>query len=95
MGVRTVIAVSIERIHKANLINFGILPLRFADTADYEKIQKGDELMIDEIYKTIQSPQVTVRNITNGTSFMVLNETTPREREVILRGGLLNYTTSR
>ncbi len=94
MGVRTVIAVSIERIHKANLINFGILPLRFADAADYDRLEKGDELFIDDIYKTIQLSQISVRNITKGTNFAVLNETTPREREIILKGGLLNYTTA-
>ena len=95
MGVRTVIAISIERIHKANLINFGILPLRFEHAADYEKIEKGDELIINEVYKAIHSSQISVRNVRNGKSFTVLNETTQREREIILKGGLLNYTTSR
>lgn len=95
MGVRTLIAISIERIHKANLINFGILPLRFADSADYNKIDKGDELVIDDIYKTMYSDQITVRNVTKGTSFIVLNETTQRQRDIILKGGLLNYTTSK
>lgn len=94
MGVRTVIAVSIERIHKANLINFGILPLRFEDTADYDSVEKGDVLVIDDIYKTIQSSHIVVRNVTKQTSFSVLNETTTREKEVILKGGLLNYTIS-
>jgi aconitate hydratase len=95
MGVRTLIAKSIERIHKANLINFGILPLRFADAADYEKIEQGDELVIDDIYKTIYSDEITVRNVTKGISFTALNETTPRQRDIILKGGLLNYTTAR
>lgn len=94
MGVRTLIAVSIERIHKANLINFGILPLKFADAADYGKIEKGDVLVIDDIYKSIYSDQITVRNTTKGTSFIALNETTQRQRDIILKGGLLNYTTA-
>ncbi len=94
MGVRTLIAISIERIHKANLINFGILPLKFANAADYDKVDKGDTLVIDEIYKTIYLDQITVRNITKGINFTVLNETTARERDVILKGGLLNYTTA-
>ena len=95
MGVRTVIALSIERIHKANLINFGILPLAFADTADYEKIAKGDVLAIDDIHQTIRSPRITVRNITQGTTFEVVNETSSREQEIILAGGLLNFATTK
>jgi len=94
MGVRTLIAISIERIHKANLINFGILPLRFANAVDYGSIDKGDELVIDDIYETIYSDQITVRNVTKGRSFVVLNETTQRQRDIILKGGLLNYTTA-
>ncbi|MBU2699637.1 aconitate hydratase [Sporomusaceae bacterium BoRhaA] len=92
MGVRTLIAISIERIHKANLINFGILPLKFADAADYSKIEQGDELVIDDIYKSIYLDKITVRNITKGTSFTTVNETTQRQRDIILKGGLLNYT---
>ena len=95
MGVRTVIALSIERIHKANLINFGILPLAFADAADYEKIAKGDVLAIDDIDQTILSPRITVRNVTQGTTFEVVNETSLREQEIILAGGLLNYATTK
>ncbi len=91
MGVRTLIAISIERIHKANLINFGILPLRLADAADYNRIEKGDELVIEDIYKTIYSDQITVRNVTKGASFIAMNETTKRQRDIILKGGLLNY----
>lgn len=94
MGVRTVIALSIERIHKANLINFGILPLAFADAADYEKIAKGDVVAIDNIHQTIRSPRITVRNVTQGSTFEVVNETSSREQEIILAGGLLNFATS-
>ena len=95
MGVRTVIALSIERIHKANLINFGILPLAFADAADYEKIAKGDVLAIDDIQQTIHTPRISVRNVTQGTTFEVVNETTSREQEIILAGGLLNHATTK
>lgn len=95
MGVRTVIALSIERIHKANLINFGILPLVFAAPADYEKIEKGDVLAIDDVHQTIHSPRISVRNITQGTTFKVVNETSSREQEIILAGGLLNYATTK
>ena len=96
MGVRILIAISIERIHKANLIKFGILPLRFADAVDYNTIDKGDELIIDDIHKTIYSDRITVHNTTKGTSFIVVNETTQRQREIILKGGiaeLYNFKT--
>jgi len=94
MGVRTLIAVSIERIHKANLINFGILPLRFARAADYERIDKGDALVIRDIHAAIHADEIAVRNATKEFDFMVLNETTRRQREIILKGGLLNYVTA-
>jgi aconitate hydratase len=93
MGVRTVIAISIERIHKANLINFGILPLRFADPAEYEAIDQGDELVIEAVHETLFQDRITVHNVTKGTTFAVLNETTQRQREILLQGGLLNFAT--
>lgn len=93
MGVRVVIAKSIERIHRDNLINFGILPLIFADAADYNRIEKADELRIDDIYKLIHDPKIQVFNLTKNYSFITVNDLTLRQREVILAGGKLNYAT--
>jgi aconitate hydratase len=92
MGVRTVIAKSIERIHRDNLINFGILPLVFADPADYDHIEKDDVLIINNIYDTINNSKICVYNSTQNRSFTVANDTTARQRDIILAGGLLNFS---
>lgn len=91
MGVRVVIAKSIERIHRANLINFGILPLVFFNSADYEGIEKDDELVIDDIHHVIFKSEFEVRNVTRNFKFTVCNDTKARQREIILKGGMLNY----
>ncbi|MFZ7101592.1 MAG: aconitate hydratase [Peptococcaceae bacterium] len=91
LGVRAVIAKGVERIHAANLINFGILPLIFADPLDYDRVQKDDILVIDDIYSTIHNSFIEIRNVTRNEIFLVLNKTTLRQQEIILEGGLLNY----
>ncbi|MDF2569463.1 MAG: aconitate hydratase [Sporomusa sp.] len=91
MGVRVVIAKSMERIHRDNLINFGILPLIFADTEDYERLEKDDELFIDDIYHFINNSKVQVFNRTQNYSFTTVNDLTARQCEVILVGGKLNH----
>ena len=93
LGVRVVIAKSIERIHKANLINFCIVPVEFADSADYDKINAGDQLQIDNLLKAVKSSkEIRIFNKTGSVEFvgkLVLSE---RDREILLAGGLLNYT---
>ena len=65
LGVRAVIAKSIERIHKANLINFAIVPLEFADEKDYESINENDVLEIDGLLEAVKGSEcVTVKNVT-------------------------------
>jgi len=95
MGVRAVIAKSIERIHRDNLINFGILPLIFTDFADYDRVEKNDELHIAHIFSAIHDSTLQVINRTRNYSFTVANKTTTRQREIILKGGLLNYALER
>lgn len=95
MGVRAVIARSIERIHQANLINFGIMPLLFENKDDYEGISFGDTLVIDNVSKVIFDKRIAVKNITKNKTFMVSNNLTRRQGEIILKGGLLNYVTGR
>jgi aconitate hydratase len=93
LGVRAVIAKSIERIHKANLINFCIVPIEFADPADYDKIEDDDELVIDDLLKAIKSgEQVKIINKTISFEFVGRLELSPRDREILLSAGLLNYT---
>ena len=91
LGVRGVIAKSIERIHLANLINFGIMPLIFKDPADYDRIQAGDELEIADTADQLRRSEVTVTHRTRGERFTVGHTLTPRQVEIVLCGGLLNY----
>jgi len=93
LGVRAVIAKSIERIHKANLINFCIVPIEFAQEADYDKIECGDELQIDNLLETIKSSdKVKIINATSSFDFVGRLELSTRDREILLSAGLLNYT---
>jgi aconitate hydratase len=91
LGVRAVIARSVERIHLANLINFGIMPLIFKDPADYDRIQAGDELEIADTADQLRRSEVTVTHRTRGEHFTVGHTLTPRQVEIVLCGGLLNY----
>jgi aconitate hydratase len=91
LGVRAVIAKSIERIHFANLINFGILPLIFKNPEDFDRIQTGDELEIADPANQFRQPDVTVTNRTQNAGFIVGHGLTPRQVEIVLSGGLLNY----
>ncbi|GAF68370.1 unnamed protein product, partial [marine sediment metagenome] len=91
LGVRAVIAKSIERIHHANLVNFGILPLVFADTADAESVGQGDELDLADLRTTVaERDTVTVRNVTRGAEFETRLNLSPRQRKILLAGGVLN-----
>ena len=90
LGVKAVIAKSIERIHKANLVNFGILPLVFADEKDYDSIGQGDNLEMQGARKAIkEGKNLVVGNITKGNSFGVNCNLSEREREIMLSGGVL------
>jgi aconitate hydratase len=93
LGVRVVIAKSIERIHQANLVNFGILPLTFAAAGDYDAIDAGDELRIDSVAAAVtDADSVTVRNETKDCSVDCRVTLTPRQRRILAAGGLLNAT---
>jgi aconitate hydratase len=93
LGVRAVIAKSFERIHAANLINFGILPLTFCTESDYDKINQGDELVIAGARKTISGDgKFVVQNKTRNTSFNAICILSARQKQIILAGGALNIT---
>jgi aconitate hydratase len=93
MGVKAVIAKSMERIHKANLINFGIIPLTFVNKDDYATIDQGDHLEIPGIRKILTSKTTTVNviNKTKGKEFTVTFDLSERDKNIILAGGSLNY----
>lgn len=94
LGIRAVIAKSFARIHQANLINNGILPLTFANEADYADIDQMDELSLPNVRAaiTVGEECLTLRNETKGHDYAVLLPLTSRQRGMILAGGLLNYT---
>ncbi len=90
LGVKAVIAKSIERIHLANLINFGIVPFVFQNPADYDRIAVGDNLVIANLREIVAGDGVaTVTNATQQRSFAVVTHLTARQKRVILSGGLL------
>ncbi len=91
LGVRAVIAKSIARIHKGNLINHGIIPMIFEDPADYDKIELGDELEINGLLEQMQKKEVEVRNNTKSITFKARLELSESELEVISCGGQLRY----
>jgi len=93
LGVRAVIAKSFERIHTANLINFGILPLTFCVESDYDRIDQEDYLEISEIKRIIAgNGKFLMRNKTKGTAFYVICELSERQKQIILAGGALNIS---
>jgi aconitate hydratase len=94
LGVKAVLAKSFARIHKANLVNFGIVPLTFVRDTDYEQVQQEDVLEVPGIRDALarRKNRVVVKNITRNDTFAVAISLTPREADIILAGGLLNYT---
>lgn len=94
LGVKAVLVKSFARIHRANLINAGILPLTFVNEADYDKINQGDDLELADIRAKIAAGETTLTlvNKTNGAEIPVLCELTGRTKDIILAGGLLDYT---
>ena len=93
LGVKAVIVKSFARIHRANLINAGILPLTFVNEADYDNISLGDKLCIENIVNDIKNGrELTVKNISNGNTFKVSCELSERAVDIVLSGGLLSYT---
>ena len=96
LGIRAVIAVSFARMHKANLINSGIIPLVFTNPDDYNGIDEGDTLELSGIDDAIAgADKVTVKNITKNTKITLNAEFSERARKILLAGGLLNYTANR
>ena len=92
LGIRCVIAKSFARIHVANLINAGILPLTFADPADYDKLSEGDTLRITNIATAMDSGEFILKDETAKLSIPLNATLTQRQKEILMAGGLLNYT---
>jgi len=96
LGIRVVIARSFERIHKANLINFCIVPVEFARAGDYDEVKADDAIRIDNLLKAIESSgSVTVIDETGEFEFEGRLALSERDRQILLSGGLLSYTRRR
>ena len=96
LGVKAVIAKSMARIHKNNLINHGVVPLLFANPADYDGIELNDELAIRDIAGQLRGGgKVVIDNIRKGTSFETVADLTAAEVDIILRGGQLPFIKSK
>ena len=92
LGIRCVVAKSFARIHAANLINAGILPLTFENPADYDALQPGAQLRIDGIRAGMAAGSLMLTDTTAGRSYPVVCSLTERQQAILLAGGLLNYT---
>ena len=90
LGVQIKIAKSFARIHRSNLINFGIVPLLFSDPSDYEKLKLGDRLRFPDLRKQIEAGKDEVTAECNGREIKLKLRVTDRERKCILEGGYLN-----
>ncbi len=93
LGVKLVIAKTMERIHRANLVNFAICPAAFVNPADYDKIKQGDKLSVKGFAEAIKSKGTfMIKNITSNFEFECKLELSDRDREILMAGGKLNYT---
>jgi aconitate hydratase len=91
LGIRAKIAKGFARIHKANLVNFGILPLVFRDPAEYDRIQQGDRLEFPAIRKLLEDGATEIPMLVNGRPVATLLDVSPRQRLELLAGGTLNF----
>ena len=96
LGIKAIVAKSFARIHKDNLVNFGILPLTFENASDYDSISDGDELELGGLKGGLASGGALVlKNLTKGREIKLQHGYSPRQVDTILAGGTLNYTTAR
>lgn len=91
LGIKAVYAKSFARIHKQNLINFGILPFEFLSDTDYDQIDQFDELILTDLLTIEEAKNVTILNKTKNISFLVSHTLTTQDIDIIKAGGLLNY----
>jgi aconitate hydratase len=93
LGIKAILAKSYARIHRSNLINFGILPLIFKDPDEFQRIQQADQLRIEDIRDRLEKDGfLKIENVTQQRTFEVSHGLSHREAEILLAGGLLNYT---
>jgi aconitate hydratase len=95
LGVKGVIAKSFARIHKANLINFGIIPFEFQNGSDFELLVQGTPITIENVVSSLKNENnKMIEAISDKNKITLKVDLTPRQREVLIAGGLLNYIRS-
>ena len=92
LGVRAVITKSFARIHVANLINAGIMPLTFKNPDDYDKLNQGDKLTLSNVFEGMENGEIILKNEKTGESLKLVAIFTQRQKEILKAGGLLSYT---
>jgi aconitate hydratase len=92
LGMKGVLAKSFARIHRANLINFGIIPFEFANVADYDKLRQGSMIKIDNVVNALSNGSKTIKASANGNAIALKIDFSERQRKILMEGGLLNYT---
>lgn len=90
LGIKAVLAKSFARIHQANLVNNGIIPLIFKNPEDYDNVKEMDELLIEDAISQVKSRTIKLKNLTKGKEYKMILDITLRQREMIIQGGLLN-----
>ena len=96
LGVKAIIAKSVERIHAANLVNFGIVCLSFKNQADYDKLEQGDEIEIPDIKKKLKDGKpVVLKNKTKGIEIELEYSYSQRQKDILFEGGQLKYTVKK
>ena len=95
LGVKAVVAKSFARIHAANLINAGILPLTFDDASDYDKLSEGDILKLSNIHSSLKNGRMYLYNVSKNEKYLLRCEFTERQTDILMAGGLLPYTKTK
>jgi len=95
LGIKAVLAKSFARIHQANLVNNGIIPLVFENPKDYDDIEEIDELLIEDAISQVKSRTIKLKNLTKDKEYKMILDITLRQREMIIQGGLLNLIRSK
>ncbi len=92
LGIKAVITKSFARIHAANLINAGIMPLTFQNPEDYDKIDQGDQLVLSDVFAGLDSGEIFLKNETKGITIPLVASFTERQKDILKAGDLLQYT---
>jgi aconitate hydratase len=95
LGIKAVMAKSFARIHMQNLVNFGLLPLTFVHEEDYDDIEPGDVLLIEDARQGLAANNIKVRNVTRDKLYPVEHSLSERQIEILLAGGLLKYVKAK